>query len=115
VADENPSLVSTARADKTPQETIQELWQLLVAYFRQETVEPLKALRRYVGFGLLGGFLLGLGVFFLAMAGLRALQTETGSTFTGSLSWIPYVIVVVALGAGAAITWALRTRRNGTG
>jgi len=28
---------------------------------------------------------------------LRALQTETGTAFAGNLSWIPYVISVVAL------------------
>jgi hypothetical protein len=32
------------------------------------------------------------------LAGLRALQTETGSTFGGNLTWLPYVIT-----AGAAI------------
>ena len=30
----------------------------------------------------------------LLLSLLRALQTETGTTFTGSLSWIPYLIVV---------------------
>lgn len=33
------------------------------------------------------------------LAGLRALQTETGSTFTGNLSWLPYLIVIVVAGA----------------
>jgi hypothetical protein len=97
---------------KTPQESISELVDLVLRYLRQETVEPVLQLRRYIGFGLGGGVLLGLGVVFCSMAGLRALQTETGSTFTGSLSWIPYVIVVVVLLIGAAGTWALRFRRS---
>jgi hypothetical protein len=91
---------------------IYELRELVVAYFRQETVEPIANLKRYLAFGLGGGLLLGLGVLFLGIAGLRALQTETGSTFTGSWSWAPYVIVVVALLGGGAITWALRNRRS---
>jgi hypothetical protein len=42
------------------------------------------------------------------MSGLRALQTETGSTFTGDWSWVPYLIMVVALILGAALVWVLR-------
>ena len=58
--------------------TAQELWELVVAYFKQETVDPLKGLARYVGFGLLGAMLMGTGIFFLAMGGLRALQRSFG-------------------------------------
>jgi hypothetical protein len=98
--------------DKSPQETIQELKDLVVAYFKQETLDPLKALGRYLGFGVAGALLLGTGVFFLAMGGLRALQTETGSTFTGNWSWAPYGIVVAALLATAGLAWLARGRRE---
>jgi hypothetical protein len=91
---------------------IYELRELVVAYFRQETVEPIANLKRYLAFGIGGGLLLGFGVLFLGIAGLRALQTETGSTFTGSWSWVPYVIVVVVLVGGGALTWALRNRKS---
>jgi hypothetical protein len=99
-------------ADKSPQQTIQELKDLVVAYFKQETLDPLKGLGRYLLFGVLGALLLGSGVFFLAMGGLRALQTETGSTFTGNWSWAPYGIVVVVLLVAAGITWKARSRRS---
>lgn len=99
-------------AQKSPQETIAELKDLVVTYFKQETLEPLLGLRRYVAFGLLGATLLGLGVLFLAMAGLRALQTETGSRFSGSWSWAPYGIIVFGLLLGAAATWKARTGRG---
>lgn len=72
-----------------------ELWALTRDYARQETVDPLKDIGRYVGFGLAAGLLAALGVIMLMLAGLRALQTETGSTFTGSWSWAPYGIVLV--------------------
>jgi choline-glycine betaine transporter len=42
-----------------------------------------------------GALALGIGVILLMLAGLRALQTETGSTFTGNWSWLPYLIVLV--------------------
>ena len=36
------------------------------------------------------------------MSGLRALQDETGDTFTGDWSWVPYLIMFVVLLFGAA-------------
>jgi len=81
---------------------------MVVEYVKQETVVPLKQLGRYIGFGIVGSLLLGLGVVLLAVGGLRALQTETGSTFAGDWSWGPYGIVFVALMFGAAVTWKVR-------
>ncbi len=94
------------------QEDVQGLFQLVVAYFKQETVVPLQSLGRYLGLGLAGALLFGLGVIFLAVGALRALQTETGDTFTANWSWVPYVIVVVGLALGALIVWKARGARN---
>lgn len=88
-----------------------ELRDLVVAYFKQETLVPLKALGRYAAFGIAGALLLGFGVLFLGVGGLRALQTETGDTFSGDWSWAPYLIVVVALFVGAGVVWAARGAR----
>ena len=96
---------SDSRNPPLPQ-LVAELWQLIVAYFKQETVVPLQQLGRWIAF--LGALLLGVGVLLLAMAGLRALQEETGTTFTGNLSWIPYMIMFAALLVGGAITWKAR-------
>jgi hypothetical protein len=81
----------------------EELWQMIVGYFKQETVVPLKGLGRFVAFGIVGSLLLGTGVVLLLLAGLRALQAETGSTFTGNWSWAPYGITI----AGALLVAAL--------
>lgn len=106
--------VSSPRGDQaTPlPQVVRELWELIVAYFKQETVVPLKQLGRYIAFGLLGALLLGVGVVLLAMSGLRALQEETGTTFTGNWSWAPYGILVVALLLGGAVTWKARGVRR---
>jgi hypothetical protein len=110
VSDPAPS-PSDTRNPPLPQ-LVSELWELIVAYFKQETVVPLKQLGRWIAFGILGSVLLGVGVLLLAMAGLRALQEETGSAFTGNLSWIPYMIMFVALVVGGAITWKARGVRR---
>jgi len=46
---------------------------------------------------------LSIGLAVLAVGFLRLLQGETGSTFTGNLSWIPYVICAVLVVGIAAI------------
>ena len=94
---------------------IGELWRLVLAYFRQETVEPVRNLGRFVAFGVAGSLMLGLGLGLLLLAVLRIFQTETGSTFTGHLSWVPYVImlVVTLVLAGAAMAAWSKTRPSG--
>lgn len=93
---------------------VQELWELVLAYARQETLDPIKGVGRYVAFGVLGSFALGIGVVLLLLGGLRALQTETDGTFAGNWSWAPYGITL----AGAVLLSVLalvargRNRRN---
>lgn len=94
------------------QDTVRELKDLVVTYAKQETLEPLKGLKKFIGFGLGGALLLGTGVFFLAMGALRALQTQTGTTFTGNWSWAPYLIVVVSLALLAALVWQAGQTKN---
>jgi len=93
---------------------VQDLWQLVVAYFKQETIEPIKGLGRFVGLGLAGSLAVGLGGVLLILGLLRLLQTETGDAFDGNLSVIPYLItLVVAIGAAAAAVMAgSRDRRK---
>jgi len=110
-----PSDTSTPPAPRrTPPlpELIVELRDLVVTYVKQQTLVPLQQLGRYVGFGVLGSMLLGFGVLFLALAALRALQTETGDTFTGDWSWVPYLIVIAGLLLGAALVWLARGARK---
>ena len=82
---------------KSIPEVISELKELTISYAKQETIDPLKSQTRWVTRGVGGSFLIGIGLSLIALAGLRALQTETGSWFTGSLSFVPYVIVTVVL------------------
>ncbi len=106
---ESTSTSSASSGAPLPQ-LVLELRDLVITYVKQETLVPLKQLGRYAGFGVGGAVLLGIGVALLGVGGLRALQTETGETFTGDWSWAPYLIVFAALLFGSGITW--RTRRS---
>ena len=90
--------------DQSVPKVASELWTLTVDYAKQEIKDPVKGLGTYLLWGSVSMLLVGFGMVLLAIGGLRALQTETGSTFTGSLSWAPYGIVLVsatiALGIG---------------
>lgn len=106
--------------DKSLPTLASELWQLVLTYLKQETVEPLKGLLRFLGFGIAGSALVSVGALLWLLALLRALQTETGTRFTGNLSWLPYVITLVvgALVAGLAVraigSHKRRARRTGS-
>jgi hypothetical protein len=91
----------------------QDVWQLVIDYAKQETVEPLKGLGRWIGAGAGGSLLIASGLSLVLLAALRYLQTETGSTFTGNLSWIPYLIVLVgAAGIAALSFWAVKAKKG---
>lgn len=96
---------------KSITEITSELLDLAKGYAKQETVEPLRSIGRYLSFGTAGALLLAVGVVLLMLAGLRALQTQTGSTFGGNLSWIPYGIVLVVALLLVAIAAARITRK----
>lgn len=84
-------------AKTNPFDGAQEIQQLLVAYAKQETVEPFKHLGRYLGFGLGGSLLVFLGAFFVGLGALRLSQTF--DVFDGG-SWastLPYVIAIAVL------------------
>ncbi|MET0664637.1 MAG: hypothetical protein ABW008_03665 [Acidimicrobiales bacterium] len=91
----------------------QDVWELLVAYAKQETVEPLRGLQRWVAAGAGGSLLIAMGVSLLLLACLRALQTETGTTFTGSWSWAPYLITLVGAALVIGVSyWAVMYKKG---
>jgi hypothetical protein len=91
----------------------QDVWELLVAYAKQETVEPLKGLGRWVAAGAGGSLLIAAGLSLLLLSGLRALQTETGTTFTGNWSWAPYVIVLIGAVLIVYVSYLAIKRKKG--
>jgi hypothetical protein len=70
-----------------------DAFQLTVDYLKQETIEPLKGLGRFLYMGIAGSFFLAFGLLLILLGVLRLLQTETGTTLTGDWSWVPYAAV----------------------
>jgi len=95
-----------------PQDTIRELRELVVAYAQQETIEPLKGLGRYAGFGLAGALFTGLGAMFIAIGLLRLIEDEGGVHLTGNWSWVPYAGVMVLSAVAAVLAYSIGTRRK---
>jgi len=85
------------------QRDLEEIKDLVVRYVKEETVQPLKDLGRFVAFGTLGSLFVGFGLTFILIGLLRFLQ-EQFKVLDGSLSWIPYLIVVVAAVLVIALT-----------
>jgi hypothetical protein len=83
---------SLARREDT---SIEGLVYLVRDYAKQETVGPLKGAGRWIGYGVAGALLLGVGLVLVLLGLLRLIQAEWDRAASGSLSWLAYLIVLV--------------------
>ncbi|HEX9258281.1 MAG TPA: hypothetical protein VF855_02010 [Acidimicrobiales bacterium] len=81
---------SSSRRDE-----VSDAFELVKGYVKQETIEPIKGAGRFIGLGVAGALLLGIGLVLLLVGLLRVLQTETGDVFDGNWTFVPYVITLV--------------------
>ena len=101
------------------QKDLEEIRALFIQYVKEETLQPLKDLGRFVLWGTIGSVFVGLGFAMLLFAALRFLQ-EQFRVLDGSLSWLPYLIVVVlgllimALTAWRIVSGAAKRRLKAT-
>jgi hypothetical protein len=106
--------------------SVNELVQLVIAYAKQETVDPVRRQVRHLGRGLGGALLLAVGSVLLAVGFLRALQVEfgggghspdvfgAGAHLSGNFSWVPYMgaaLFCLAVSAGCVMLVVRRRRR----
>jgi hypothetical protein len=86
---------------------MKEIRGLVMRYIKEETVQPVKELGRFIAFGALGSIFVGFGTTLLLIGALRFLQ-EQFPVLDGSLSWLPYLIVVVlACGVVGLTLWRI--------
>lgn len=70
-----------------------ELVELVKGYAKQEVVDPIKPLGRFLGWGLAGSVVTAVGFVFLVVGTLRVLQVEWEPT--KSWTWVPYLVVLI--------------------
>ena len=97
-------------AKPNPLEGAQEVQQMLVDYAKQETLQPLKQLGRYLGLGIAGSLLMFLGVFFAGLATLRLLQSLDVFSGASWMSTLPYVASIAVLGAAIVLIYLSLSR-----
>ena len=75
---------------------VSKVVQLVMSYVKQEIIDPIRGIGRWLLFGLVAVLFLILGMVMLAIGTLRLLQFEI---FDGSTTWsfVPYLIVMVFL------------------
>jgi hypothetical protein len=83
--------------EKSIPQVLTELWEMLVSYTKQETVDPLKGLGRYITFGIAAAVFGSMGILLLTLGGLRALQTHNDEHLSGHWNWVPYAAALALL------------------
>jgi len=84
------------------QRDLEEVRDLFIRYFKEQTLQPLKDLGRFVLFGALGSIFVAFGVV-VGLLGLLRMIQDLFPVLDGSLSFVPYLIVVVLAALVAAI------------
>lgn len=95
---------------------VRDIGTMVVEYVKQETLDPLKGLARFVGLGLASMVVTGIGIVLLLLGGIRLLQDEAGAAFDGHLKFLPYLfalIVCAVVAAGALRATSGASRKEG--
>jgi hypothetical protein len=88
------STLKSLLAKSSVRDDFNDVKTLLIRYLKEETVDPIKSVGRFALFGTIGSLFVGLGVVFFLIGALRYLQWQF-HVLDGSLSWIPYLAIVV--------------------
>lgn len=87
------------------QRDLEEIRTLALRYIKDETIKPVKDMGRFVAYGAIGSLFVGFGTLLLLVGAMRFMQ-EQFKVLDGTLSWIPYLVVVVlATSVIALVLW----------
>lgn len=81
---------------KSPRDELQDVIEEARRYFIAQTLTPLASMGRGLLYGVGGSITASIGVVLCLIGMLRILQTEAGGTFTGTWSFVPYILVSIA-------------------
>ena len=97
-------------SEKSPVETFGEVRTMVTDYARQETVEPIKLLGKWVAFGVAGALFVAIGLSYLAFGLLR--WTQSLDVFEGDTrNFWPYLIAFGGLLLATGVMGWLMTRK----
>ena len=94
-----------------PKVKLAELYDLVVNYARQQTIDPIRGIGRWLIFGLIAAVLMSIGLV-LGMLGVLRLIQITAIGESNGWSWMGYFITIIAC---IAVCWLAVSRiRRGT-
>ena len=96
----------SARSARNSSLSVVELFQMVRDYVKQETLDPLRGVGRWLAWGLVGSVALLFGAVVGLLGLLRLLQAEIFTQPNG-FTWGPYMIVV---GFALVMIWLSLTR-----
>ena len=86
-----------------------ETYELVRDYAKQETLDPLRGAGRWLGVGLVAGFLMSVGIVIVLVGVLRLTQDLVLHTWfvdqADGLSFVPYLITLAIGIATSAVVW----------
>ena len=121
MSESTPRGTASAAARKKPADHVNELKELVIGYAKQETVDPVKSLGRYLGFGIAGSILVGVGVCLSLLGLLRLLQSlevfDDDGLHPGAMSLVPYAVTLIVgaivIGVAAKVMTSSPPKRRG--
>lgn len=107
---------AASKESKSTGEVVSELWGLLKDYGKQETIDPLKTLGRFVAWGSAASVCFAIAGTLFAVAILRVLQIEGRRWLGGNWSPVAYVLalIVVSLVAYLSIKQIKKRKSDST-
>ena len=102
----NGAASGTRTRAQSPSEQFADTVQMVKAYARQETLDPVKTAGKWIAFGLVGAICIGLATALLTLGLVRMVQHEWPGTFGGRwTSLLPYLFgfLLCVLVAGLAL------------
>ena len=83
----------------------------VIGYVKQETLEPLRGIGRWIAVGTVASSMVSIGMVMILIGSLRFIDDICGHAFDGMWSFAPYLIVfVVSVGCIAVTLTRVKSR-----
>ena len=83
----------------------------VVGYVKQETLEPLRGVGRWIAVGTVASSMVSIGMVMILLGALRLIDDVSGHAFDGMWSFAPYLIVLI-IGIGCIALTLTRVKKR---